>query len=151
MALRNDYSLEVASLWAFVGISESGWLRKVPKAYIFSHTMSPKCPFGKVDGRSVGLKVVCTERVCIMNVRVVCFPASSSCISTEPAASVTENVESRKCELRPVVVATASLQVLHMPPLPTAHSKSLQEADNSGEQDLWLEEREVKFAASCTM
>ena len=38
-----------------------------------------------------------------MIVRLVCVLASNSCIGTEPAASVTENVESRKCELRDVM------------------------------------------------
>ena len=37
-----------------------------------------------------------------MNVRLVCVLASSSCIGTELAADVAENVESRKCELRAV-------------------------------------------------
>ena len=50
----------------------------------------------------------CTERVCIMNIRVVCFPASSSCIGTELAASVTENVESRKCDFRAVFISNLS-------------------------------------------
>ena len=102
MALRNDYAPEVASVWAFVGTSKSGWLRKVPKAYIFSHTMSPKWPFEKVGGRSVGLKVAQGGRVCIMNVRLVCVLASSSCVGTEPAAYITENVESENTELRGV-------------------------------------------------
>ena len=35
-----------------------------------------------------------TDRVCIMNVRLVCVFASSSCIGAEPAAYVEENVES---------------------------------------------------------
>ena len=37
-----------------------------------------------------------------MNIRVVCVFASSSCIGTEPVADVAENVESRKCDFRPV-------------------------------------------------
>ena len=44
----------------------------------------------------------CTERVCIMNVRLVCVFASSSCIGTEPAAYVTENVESENTDFRAV-------------------------------------------------
>ena len=44
-----------------------------------------------------------TERVCIMNVRLVCVFASSSCIGAEPAAYVEENVESRKCDFRAVI------------------------------------------------
>ena len=44
--------------------------------------------------RSIGWLKSCTERVCIMNVRLVCVFASSSCIGTEPAAYVEENVES---------------------------------------------------------
>ena len=37
-----------------------------------------------------------------MNVRLVCVFASSSCIGTEPAASVTENVESENTDFRAV-------------------------------------------------
>ena len=52
--------------------------------------------------RSIGWLKSCTERVCIMNVRLVCVLASSSCIGAEPAAYVEENVESRKCDFRAV-------------------------------------------------
>ena len=46
----------------------------------------------------------CTERVCIMNVRVVCFPASSACIGTEPAADIAEeNAESGKTDCRQII------------------------------------------------
>ena len=37
-----------------------------------------------------------------MNVRLVCVLASSSCIGTEPAAYVEENVESENTDLRAV-------------------------------------------------
>ena len=39
-----------------------------------------------------------------MIVRLVCVLASNSCIGTEPAASVTENVESENTDFRAVVV-----------------------------------------------
>ena len=48
-----------------------------------------------------------TERVCIMNVRLVCVFASSTCIGAEPAAYVEENVESRKCDFRAVILRMA--------------------------------------------
>ena len=51
---------------------------------------------------SIGWLTSCTERVCIMNIRLVCVLASSSCIGIEPAAYVTVNVESRKCDFRAV-------------------------------------------------
>ena len=38
-----------------------------------------------------------------MKIRVVCVFASSSCIGTEPAASVTENVESENTDFRAVI------------------------------------------------
>ena len=53
----------------------------------------------------------CTERVCIMNVRLVCAFASNSCIGTEPAAYVEENVESENTDFRPV--SAHLLQQMH--------------------------------------
>ena len=44
-----------------------------------------------------------TERVCIMNVRLVCVFASSSCIGIELAAYIEENVKSENTKLRAVV------------------------------------------------
>ena len=60
-------------------------------------------------GWSIGWLKSCTERVCIMNVRLVCAFASSSCIGTEPAAYVEENVESENTDFRavPPPVSTA--------------------------------------------
>ena len=51
---------------------------------------------------SIGWLKSCTERVCIMNVRLVCAFASNSCIGTEPAAYVEENVESENTDFRAV-------------------------------------------------
>ena len=42
-----------------------------------------------------------------MNVRLVCAFASSSCIGTEPAAYVEENVESENTDFRAVVPSQA--------------------------------------------
>ena len=55
---------------------------------------------------SIGWLKSCTERVCIMNVRLVCAFASSSCIGTEPAAYVEENVESENTDFRAVAQGT---------------------------------------------
>ena len=47
-----------------------------------------------------------------MNVRLVCVFASSSCIGTELAADVAENVESRKCDFRAVLARHFSKSVV---------------------------------------
>ena len=61
---------------------------------------------------SIGWLSSCTERVCIINFRLVCVFASSSCIGTEPVAYVPENVESENTDFRAVSMRSGLLSPL---------------------------------------